>query len=100
MSKPICTHPFIDIYSITCNKGMAYDRIISMIPIVDKKLTNVIYLGDSENDNPGFRKATIAVGVQSDTRLKPNLDCKYNLHISKSVDILKKPSHESPGIFT
>ncbi|MGB0025307.1 MAG: HAD hydrolase family protein [Nitrososphaeraceae archaeon] len=83
------THPFIDIYSITCNKGMAYDRIISMIPIVDKKLTNVIYLGDSENDNPGFRKATIAVGVQSYTRLKPNLDCKYNLHISKLSIFLK-----------
>ena len=83
------THPFIDIYSITCNKGMAYDRIISMIPIVDKKLPNVIYLGDSENDNPGFRKATISVGIQSDTRLKPNLDCEYNLHISKLSIFLK-----------
>lgn len=83
------THPFIDIYSIICNKGMAYDRIISMTPIVDKKRPNVIYLGDSENDNPGFRKATVSVGIQSDTRLKPKLDCEFNLHISNLPIFLK-----------
>ena len=83
------THPFIDIYSIRCNKGMAYDRIISMTSLVHKKRPNVIYLGDSENDNPGFRKATISVGIQSDTRLKPKLDCEYNLPISKLSIFLK-----------
>jgi HAD superfamily hydrolase (TIGR01484 family) len=84
------THPFIDIYSIACNKGMAYDRVISMIPVVDKRPLNVIYLGDSENDNPAFGKATVSLGIQSDTRLKPKLDCEFNLHISNLPLFLKK----------
>ena len=83
------THPFIDIYSIMCNKGIAYDYVISMIPVVDKRRLNVIYLGDSENDNPGFRKATVSIGIESDIRLKPNIDCEYNLHISKLSIFLK-----------
>jgi len=77
------THPFIDVYSTTCDKGMAYHQIISMIQTPLKRRWNTIYLGDSENDNPGFRKATVSIGIQSDTRLKPQLDCSYYLHISK-----------------
>jgi soluble P-type ATPase len=33
----------------------------------------IIYLGDSENDNPDFRKADISIGVISDNRLNPKL---------------------------
>ncbi|HEY7571459.1 MAG TPA: HAD hydrolase family protein [Nitrososphaeraceae archaeon] len=83
------THPFIDIYSTKCDKGMAYDQIISMITTSKKRQLNIIYLGDSENDNPAFRKATIPIGIQSDSRLKPNLDCSYYLHISKLSIFLK-----------
>jgi phosphoserine phosphatase len=36
-----------------------------------------MYLGDSENDNPAFRKADVSIGVRSDERLNPILDCKY-----------------------
>ena len=59
------------------------------MPIVEKRQCNVIYLGDSENDNPGFRKATVSIGIYSDTRLKPRLDCSYYLHISKLSIFLK-----------
>jgi HAD superfamily hydrolase (TIGR01484 family) len=83
------THPFIDIYASECNKGRAYERVISMLPAVDKRPLNVIYLGDSENDNPAFRKATVSLGIQSDTRLKPKLDCEFNLHISNLPKFLK-----------
>jgi len=83
------THPFIDIYSTKCDKGMAYDQIISMITTSKKRQLNIIYLGDSENDNPAFRKATVPIGIQSDSRLKPNLDCSYYLHISKLSIFLK-----------
>jgi hydroxymethylpyrimidine pyrophosphatase-like HAD family hydrolase len=83
------THPFIDIYAIACNKGMAYDRVISMIPLVDKRPLNVIYLGDSENDNPAFGKATVSLGIQSDIRLKPKLDCEFNLPIRNLSVFLK-----------
>jgi hydroxymethylpyrimidine pyrophosphatase-like HAD family hydrolase len=83
------THPFIDIYSTKCDKGMAYDQIISMITTSKKRQLNIIYLGDSENDNPAFRKATVPIGIQSDSRLKPNLDCSYYLHISNLSIFLK-----------
>jgi hypothetical protein len=44
---------------------------------------NVMYLGDSENDNPAFRKSGISIGIRSDTRLNPILDCKYMLDFSQ-----------------
>ena len=40
---------------------------------------NVMYLGDSENDNPAFIKSDITIGIRSDTRLNPMLDCYYIL---------------------
>ena len=83
------THPFIDIYSTRCDKGIAYDKIISMITTSKKRQLNIIYLGDSENDNPALRKATVPIGIQSDSRLKPKLDCNYYLHISNLSIFLK-----------
>ena len=45
------THPFIDIYAVKCYKDMAYDAVISKIPITDSSTQRVMYLGDSGNDN-------------------------------------------------
>jgi phosphoserine phosphatase len=42
-----------------------------------------LYLGDSENDNPAFRKADISIGVRSDERLHPRLDCQYLINFSQ-----------------
>lgn len=67
------THPFIDVYSTKCNKATAFDRIAEEINI--KK--NILYLGDSENDNPAFQRADISVGIVSDPRLRPKLECDY-----------------------
>jgi hydroxymethylpyrimidine pyrophosphatase-like HAD family hydrolase len=68
------THPFIDIYATMCDKGIAYDRIISEIPITDSAIQKVMYLGDSGNDNLVFRKAGISIGINLDGRLSPKLD--------------------------
>ena len=38
-----------------------------------------MYLGDSENDNPAFRKSDVSIGVSSDDRLGPRLDCTYTI---------------------
>jgi HAD superfamily hydrolase (TIGR01484 family) len=75
------SHPFLDVYGIKCDKGLAFDNIISKL--AKKGGTNVIYLGDSENDNPAFRKSDISIGISSDTRLKPKLDCKYMLDFNQ-----------------
>jgi hydroxymethylpyrimidine pyrophosphatase-like HAD family hydrolase len=85
------THPFIDIYAIKCDKGMVYDRIISEIPmIIDNAIRHVMYLGDSENDNPAFKKADVSIGVKSDERSNPNLDCKYTVKFDKLAGFLEK----------
>ena len=42
-----------------------------------------MYLGDSENDNPAFRKSGISIGIRSDARLNPMLDCKYMLDFNQ-----------------
>src|SRR5918996_5514877 len=59
-------HPFVDVYSIAINKGVAFDTIISELRYISIDGKDTIYLGDSENDNPVFRKAGISIGIRSD----------------------------------
>ena len=48
-----------------------------------------MYLGDSENGNPAFRKSDISIGILSDARLTPVLDCKYMLDFNQLPSFLK-----------
>lgn len=73
------THPFVDIYSIECNKGIAFDTVISERGYLSTDNKGTLYLGDSENDNPAFRKAGISIGIRSDARVNPKLHCSYFL---------------------
>ena len=89
------SHPFIDIYSTICSKGVAYENIAKIIhdSNVNLKNGNILYLGDSENDNPAFRKADVSIGVKSDDRLNPKLDCQYLItfdHLPKFLMSLLK----------
>jgi hypothetical protein len=59
-------------------KYLAFDSVLSQLKS-EKRGANVMYLGDSENDNPAFRKSDIPIGILSDARLNPVLDCKYML---------------------
>jgi trehalose-6-phosphatase len=83
-------HPFIDLYSIECNKGMAFDRVISELANLSIDSRSIIYLGDSENDNPAFRKAGISLGIRSDARLNPKLDCDYLLNYEQLSSFLMR----------
>jgi trehalose-6-phosphatase len=84
------THPFIDLYSKECNKGMAFDTVISELADLSADSRTIIYLGDSENDNPAFRKAGISIGIRSDARLKPKLDCQYFLNYEQLCSFLMR----------
>jgi hypothetical protein len=84
------THPFIDLYSIECNKSMAFDTAILELADVSVDGRNIIYLGDSENDNPAFRKAGISIGIRSDARLNPKLDCHYFLNYEQLSSFLMR----------
>lgn len=83
-------HPFVDIYSIECNKGVAFDTIISELGYISIDGKHALYLGDSENDNPAFRKAGISIGIRSDARINPKLDCSYFLDYERLSHFLMK----------
>jgi HAD superfamily hydrolase (TIGR01484 family) len=84
------THPFLDVYAINCNKGMAFDCITSEIFYNRLGRQRIMYLGDSENDNPAFRKADISIGIYSDNRLNPKLNCQYKLNYNQLSVFLKE----------
>ena len=84
------THPFVDLYSTECNKGMAFDTVIAELGYASANGKGTLYLGDSENDNPAFRKAGISIGIRSDARINPKLDCGYFLDYGQLSSFLKK----------
>ncbi len=75
------THPFLDIYSINCNKGDVVTDVRTLLNLGDKK--NILYLGDSENDNSAFRKADLSITIKSDERLNTKLDSHYSLEFNE-----------------
>ena len=70
-------------YGVECDKGIAFDNVLSQLEEMEERGGNVMYLGDSENDNPAFRKSEISIGIHSDTRLNPMLDCKYMINFNR-----------------
>jgi hypothetical protein len=76
------SHPFLDVYGVECDKGLAFDNVLSQLKQKERE-GNVMYLGDSENDNLAFRKSDISIGIRSDARLNPKLDCKYMLNFNQ-----------------
>jgi hypothetical protein len=81
------------VYNIKSDKAVAYDITISQLASFhdgNVMTKNVLYLGDSENDNPSFRKADVSIGVRSDERVNPRLDSKYILQFSELAVFLEK----------
>jgi hydroxymethylpyrimidine pyrophosphatase-like HAD family hydrolase len=76
------SHPFLDVYGLECDKGLAFDNVLSNLKKKERE-TNIMYLGDSENDNPALRKSDISIGIRSDKRLNPMLDCRYMLDFNQ-----------------
>lgn len=76
------SHLFLDVYGVECNKGLAFDGVLSHLEKKDRG-ASVMYFGDSENDNPAFRKSDTSIGIRSDIRLNPMLDCKYMLDFNQ-----------------
>jgi len=84
------THPFIDLYVTKVNKGDAFEFVISKLSEMSNISGNIIYLGDSENDNPAFRKTDYSIGVISDNRLNPELDCTYSIEFKNLSAFFKR----------
>lgn len=87
------THPFIDVYNIKSDKAVAFDITVSQLAsFADRNIMTkkVLYLGDSENDNPAFRKADVSIGVRSDKRVNPELDSKYTIEFNELAAFLER----------
>ena len=108
-------HPFVDIYISECNKGTAFDLTLSEISasahdtgrgnenhfrkniiITNRdssstiRAKDVLYLGDSENDNPAFRKAGVSIGVRSDNKIIPKLECQHIITFNRLGGFLRQ----------
>jgi hydroxymethylpyrimidine pyrophosphatase-like HAD family hydrolase len=88
------SHPFLDVYALSCDKGMAFDRVNDILDIKTsgekRNGEGTLYLGDSENDNPAFSKASVSIGIISDKRLTPKLDCQYLIEFKNLYDFLER----------
>ena len=82
------THPFLDLYSIDCNKGDVVTDLRTLLNLCENN--NILYLGDSENDNPAFRKADLSINIKSDERLNTKLDSHYSLEFNELSYFLVK----------
>jgi HAD superfamily hydrolase (TIGR01484 family) len=85
-------HPFIDIYATDCDKGRALETVIRLLNIEEEG--KVLYLGDSENDNPAFGKADLSIGIRSDERIKTKLNSDYILEFNELRPFLQKLENE------
>ena len=81
------SHPFMDVYALYCDKGMAYDfvtsKVLKMTNCEGGQARSILYLGDSDNDNPAFERADISISINSDERLKPKLNSEYRINFDQ-----------------
>ena len=82
------SHPFIDIYSTEFNKGDAIDKLREILPINNND--KILYLGDSENDNPAFLKSDLSINVRSDSRINTHLNTHYGLEFNELTNFLTR----------
>lgn len=81
-------HPFVDVYPFKGDKGEVLETIVESLNL--GKEGKVLYLGDSENDNPAFHKADLSIGIRSDMRIKTKLDSDYIIEFNELRPFLQK----------
>jgi hypothetical protein len=63
--------------------------LITTTDLVIQKVTSVSH-GDSENDNPAFRKASVSIGLISGKRISSKLDCQYSIEFKNLSNFLEQ----------
>jgi HAD superfamily hydrolase (TIGR01484 family) len=75
--------PFANIFPIKIDKGEAFDKLKKEMDVQGP----IMYLGDSEADDPAFELADISVGVKH-RRIMPKLQCKYRIEFFELENLL------------
>ncbi len=78
-------HPFFDVYAAKPDKGKALQKLKRDLKIKGQ----ILYLGDSENDNTAFEESEISIGVTR-RQVNPVLKCEYLIRYEKLNLFLKK----------
>lgn len=68
------TQPFYDVYPVAPDKGRALQEMLNELTV---KNGGILYLGDSEMDNPAFKASSVSIGVRHDETVLDKLDCEY-----------------------
>jgi trehalose-6-phosphatase len=79
------TQPFYDVYAVSPDKGRALQEMLNELEV---KCGGVLYLGDSETDNPAFKASSIGIGVIHDETPLETLNCDYLLEFEDVPDFL------------
>ena len=77
--------PFANVYPMKVDKGEAFRKLKEAMGVSG----SVIYLGDSEVDDPAFQLAEISIGVKH-RRVMPKLQCKYRIEFFEMENLLSK----------
>ncbi len=77
--------PFANVFPIQLDKGKAFVKLRDEMHVTPA----VLYLGDSEMDDPAFKMADVSVGVKH-TRVMPKLACKYRVEFVELEVFLAK----------
>ena len=75
--------PFANVFPMKIDKGEAFEDL-------RKELGSqgpIMYLGDSEADDPAFRLAEVSVGVKH-SRVMPELQCQYRIEFFELENLL------------
>jgi len=77
--------PFANVFPFQVDKGAAFARLRTELGVTGP----VMYLGDTEVDDPVFQLADISVGIKH-RRVMPALHCKYRLEFLELESFLSK----------
>lgn len=78
--------PFADIYPVEVNKGIALAKVKEELQAVGP----VMYMGDSETDNPAFVLADVSIGVLHKESTPSKLKCSYFVRFEDMRRFLKE----------
>ena len=77
--------PFANVFPARVDKGEAFKKLKEALGVEGA----VMYLGDSEADDPAFQLAEVSVGVKH-RRVMPKLQCKYKIEFFGIENLLTK----------
>ena len=75
--------PFANVFPADVDKGEAFEKLKAALGVTGA----IMYLGDSEADDPAFKLAEVSVGVKH-RRVMPKLQCKYRVEFFELENLL------------